>query len=92
MFTQIGHIHNAQSVEQLITQLGKRQLKQSAFESFQRANSLQDMLSIVKQYPFMLDIEFIQLIERVIAEQVPSDNKFFFEERLSTLRQIAAQK
>ena len=65
---------------------------QLAFEAFQRAASPQDIQLAVMKYPIMINQQFIQAVEEIISEQVPSDLKPAFQQRLATLRQIANQK
>jgi serine/threonine protein kinase len=98
IYNQIGHSEKAASAQKLLAHLqGEADHEeihpiQAAFEAFQRVNSPQEMLSVVKQYPFMLEIEFIQLIEKVIAEQIPLTSRRYFEERLNTLRHLTSKK
>ncbi len=94
LFVQIGNKKKAESTQQFIDQLqggsspAQSNPIQSAFESFQRAKSSLEMENAVRNYPFMVSNEFIQLVERVIKEQVPPEHKSAFEQRLQTLRQL----
>ncbi len=65
---------------------------QAAFEAFQRASSMDEMRLAVTKYTFMIKMEFIQLIEQVVNEQVLPEHRPGFEQRLTMLRQIAAGK
>ena len=94
IFAQIGS-PNFQAAQQLIAELqggsspAQANSVQAAFEAFQRADSLQAMQAVLRQYPFMTDNGFIQAIERTINEQAPPNIKPAFEQRLDWLKQLA---
>ena len=50
------------------------------------------MQQAVKQYPFMVEADFLARVAQVIAEQVPVEYKGVFEERLGWLQTIAQQQ
>jgi serine/threonine protein kinase len=65
---------------------------QAAFAAFQRAASPQAMGQAVAHYPFMTQADFIAAIEQFIAQQVPPQDRPYFAERLTWLRQIAEEQ
>jgi serine/threonine protein kinase len=62
---------------------------QAAFDAFQRAQSGEDMINAVQQYPFMVGAQFIGMVEQVIQQQVPTEQRPYYIERLNDLKQIA---
>jgi len=62
---------------------------QQAFEAFQRADGSKTMRRVVEQFPFMVDPEFIMAVQTFIMEQVPTEYRPAFEQRLAWLRKIA---
>lgn len=65
---------------------------QAAFEGFQRAVSVQSMQQTVTQFPFMVQVNFITVIEQIITQQVPPEHRRHFEQRLIWLKQIAQEQ
>jgi serine/threonine protein kinase len=63
-----------------------------AFEVFQHAASLQEMVSVVKKYPWMRELEFVKWMEELSKGRIPSDHTPTFKQQLAWLRQIANQK
>jgi tetratricopeptide (TPR) repeat protein len=88
---------NVQIVRQLIAQiqaathLQDTQVDpaQRAFELLQRTKCLADVQNAVAQFPFMTDPGFITGVAQTIAQQVPSEHRSAFEQRLAWLHQTA---
>ena len=96
IWTQIGSPYSERAQQLLAELQGSNQSAfyrenpvQAAFEAFQRADSLQVMQLALDEYPFMKDVQFILGVERVIKEQVLSEHKPAFEQRLAWLKQLA---
>ncbi len=93
VFARIGHPKHTQRAQQLIARLQDNapaaNSAQAALDAFQCAESLQAMQVAVVQHPMLKDRQFIQLIQKIIAEQIPPEDKSTFDERLACLKQIA---
>ena len=63
-------------------------LLETALMAFQAAESYDEMINIAKQYPVILDVGFIQIIENVISNEDDSENELLLEERLDWLIQV----
>ena len=85
----------AQHAQQLIAQLQSDALQANligqALENFMDADSLQLMYKVATQNPMLRDTQFIQLIEKIIREQVPLESRPAFELRLIWLKWITSQ-
>ena len=76
---QIGS-PNASQAQQLVAQLENNGLPNSttfdlvatAIDIFQRTKSLQDIQIAVSKYPFMMDVKFEQIVERIIKRTNPT--------------------
>ena len=67
-------------------------ISQSAHEVFfYQIDSLAKLHIAVRQYPFMTNDRFIEVVEQVINEQIPLQNKPSFNQLLSWLKEIASQ-
>lgn len=62
------------------------------FEAFQQARSVAEIRETVIRFPFIVSTDVIQIIERVIVQQVPLEQQSYFEKRLGWLRQIAQEQ
>jgi tetratricopeptide (TPR) repeat protein len=64
---------------------------QQAFYAMMQASSLDELRQVVAQFPFMADPTFMQMVEQFIAEQVPPEERPYYEQRLTALQQIAEE-
>lgn len=89
---QLGNSRGAQLAGQIKQELESRtlqtELPRLAFEVFQQAKSVDDMQKAVAEYPFMCQGDFIAAMEQVIAQKVAPEQRSYFEQQLSWLRQI----
>ena len=76
-------------VERIKQELDTVNLTQQAFEMFGAVNSLNETISAVKQFPFMIQDEFIVAVVDFIQKEVSALQKPAFEQRLALLRTIA---
>ena len=99
-YARIGHAEYTQRARQLVdqlqgsstpapTQAEPENPAQAAFKAFQRADNPQAMKTALAQYPLMAEPDFVQAIEEVIKQQVPSEGRPQFEQRLAWLKQIS---
>jgi tetratricopeptide (TPR) repeat protein len=95
IFTQIGHLPNAQKVQQIVDRIqgsspapATGNPTQAAFEAFQRAGSVQEMQAALATHPMLKDPKVHAAIEQLIREQVPDEAKPAFEQRLALLKQL----
>jgi len=63
-----------------------------AIEASRQANSPTEIQRAVAEFPSMVDTNFIAATEQVIAQQVSSERRTAFEQRLAWLRQIANEQ
>ena len=97
-FTRIGFPEMTQRAQQLVAQLlgsnasastqtDSENPAQAAFEAFQHANNPQAMSKVLAQYPLMANPDFIEILEEIIEEQVPPEDRPQFEQRLAWLKE-----
>jgi serine/threonine protein kinase/Tfp pilus assembly protein PilF len=65
---------------------------ETAFESFQQATSLEDIRVAVAKYPFMVEDQFMNGIEKLIEEEISPNLERAFERRLVWLQQVAGKQ
>jgi tetratricopeptide (TPR) repeat protein len=95
--TRLGDPTGAQYAAQVIEMLEQESetsvdFAQQALQAFADAGSFEAMRQAVGHFPALLQIEFMAVIEQVIAQQVPPEQRPAFQQRLAWLRQIAAEQ
>jgi hypothetical protein len=50
------------------------------------------MRQALTRFPFMVQADFIAAIEQIIAQQMPPEDRYLFEQRLAWLKQIAKEQ
>ena len=94
---QLGLSQAEEPIAQIKEVLGKTPAPPSdpahlVVEAFVKASSLAEMVVAVSHYSFMTDPEFMARIEQVIAQKILPEHKPAFTQKLSWLKQIAAEK
>jgi tetratricopeptide (TPR) repeat protein len=94
---QLGDAQGVQYAAQVKQMLGMEptsqiDLVQQALEAFQQAESVIEMQQAVAQFPLLARVDFLGIIEQVIAQQVPPEHRPALEQRLAWLRQIANEQ